>query len=148
MFFIWDGRLHADARRVYHRIQPEFAGDESGGYRFGAVLFFLWVLLYATLRRGALANAAYRTMEIPLVVYNLVILLMVISALTTNFRLNWLPAASVLVSCGALLFLFSDVLLAVDRFIRPLPTARLWKRVTYQLGQLAIIAGVLLTFSA
>lgn len=110
--------------------------------------FFLWVLLYATLRRGALANAAYRTMEIPLVVYNLVILLMVISALTTNFRLNWLPAASVLVSCGALLFLFSDVLLAVDRFIRPLPTARLWKRVTYQLGQLAIIAGVLLTFSA
>ena len=97
---------------------------------------------------GALANAAYRKIEIPLIIYNLVILLMVISALITNFRSNWKPAAFVLVSCGALLFLFSDVLLAVDRFIRPLPTARLWKRVTYQLGQLAIIAGVLLNFFA
>jgi hypothetical protein len=29
-----------------------------------------------------------------------------------------------------------------------MPTARLWKRVTYQLGQLAIISGIVLTFSA
>jgi hypothetical protein len=48
----------------------------------------------------------------------------------------------------ALLFLFLDVLLAVDRLIWPLATARLWKRFTYQLDQLAIIAGALLTFSA
>ena len=83
-----------------------------------------------------------------MIVYNLLILMMVISALMTNFRANWQPASAGLVSCGALLFLFSDVLLAFDRFIRPLPTARIWKRVTYQLGQLAIITGVLLTFSA
>jgi uncharacterized membrane protein YhhN len=112
------------------------------------VCFYLWLILYANLRKGALTNSDFLKMEIPLIIYNLVILLMVISALATNFRTNWLPAASTLVSCGALLFLFSDVLLAVDRFIQPLPTARLWKRVTYQLGQLAIIAGVLLTFSA
>ncbi|MDP2989997.1 MAG: lysoplasmalogenase [Kiritimatiellota bacterium] len=112
------------------------------------ISFSLWVLIFTILRRAARSNEAYRTIEIPLIVYNLMILLMVISALTTKFRSEWLPAASALVSCGALLFLFSDVLLAVDRFIQPLPTARLWKRVTYQLGQLAIIAGVLLTFSA
>ncbi len=108
----------------------------------------LWLLLYITLRRGARENPAFRKLEIPLIIYNLMIMLMVISALTTNFRLEWPRPAAVLVSCGALLFLFSDALLGADRFIRPLPNSRLWKRVTYQLGQLAIIAGVLLTFSA
>jgi len=112
------------------------------------ISFSLWVWLFTALRRRALANPAYRKMEIPLIIYNLMILMMVISALMTNFRSNWQPASAGLVSCGALLFLFSDLLLAVDRFIQPMPTARLWKRVTYQLGQLAIIAGVLLTFSA
>jgi len=112
------------------------------------IIFSLWVWLFRALRRRALSNPAYRKMEMPLIVYNLLILMMVISALMTNFRANWQPASAGLVSCGALLFLFSDVLLAFDRFIRPLPTARIWKRVTYQLGQLAIITGVLLTFSA
>lgn len=111
-------------------------------------VFSLWILIFTTLRKGALPNPAYRKIEIPLIAYNLLILMMVISALITNFRVNWLPISAGLVSCGALLFLFSDALLAFDRFIRPLPTARLWKRVTYQLGQLVIIAGVLLTFSA
>ena len=87
-------------------------------------------------------------MEIPLITYNLLILVMVISALTTHFRAGWTPVSAGLVSCGAVLFLFSDALLAYDRFIQPLPTARLWKRVTYQLAQLAIIAGVLINFSA
>jgi uncharacterized membrane protein YhhN len=110
--------------------------------------FTLWIILYSNLRRKALSSSEYRQLEIPLIFYNLVILLMVISSLMTNFRSDWSPAASILVSCGALLFFFSDALLAFDRFITPLPTARLWKRVTYQLGQLAIISGIVLTFSA
>lgn len=116
----------------------------------GAILivFSLWVWVFAALRQGALPNPAYRKMEMPLIAYNLLILVMVISALLTNLRDDWQPVSAGLVASGALLFLFSDALLAFDRFIRPLPTARLWKRVTYQLGQLAIIAGVLLNFSA
>lgn len=108
----------------------------------------LWMLVLTTLRRSALRNPEYRRMEMPLIAYNLLIVVMVISALITHFRAGWTLISAGLVSCGAVLFLFSDALLACDRFIQPLPTARLWKRVTYQLGQLAIIAGVLITFSA
>ena len=111
-------------------------------------VFSLWILVFTTLRKGALHNPDYRKMEIPLIAYNLLIVAMVISALLTHFRAGWPSVSAGLVSIGAVLFLFSDALLAFDRFIQPLPIARLWKRVTYQLGQLAIIAGVLITFSA
>jgi uncharacterized membrane protein YhhN len=126
----------------------EFSFMNPGIYATAMIVFSLWMLVFATLRKGALPNPEYRKMEVPLIGYNLLILAMVISALTTNFRTGWQPISVGLVSCGAVLFLFSDALLAFDRFIQPLPTARLWKRVTYQLGQLAIIAGVLITFSA
>jgi len=112
------------------------------------IVFSLRMLVFTTLRSGALTNPEYRKMEIPLIVYNLLILVMVISALTTNFRFHWQPISAGLISCGAVLFLFSDALLAYDRFIQPLPRARLWKRMTYQLAQLAIISGVLINFSA
>ncbi len=112
------------------------------------IVFSLWMPVFLALRQGALPNPDYRKIEAPLIAYNLLIVVMVISALTTHFRAGWTSIPAGLVSCGAILFLFSDTLLAYDRFIQPLPTARLWKRVTYQLGQLAIIAGVVLTFSA
>ncbi len=130
-------------------------GFNQGFFRMDApvfatamVIFSLWILVFTSLRKGARTNPEYRRMEIPLIAYNLLILVTVISALTTLFRAGWLPVSAGLVSCGAVLFLFSDALLAYDRFIQPLPTARLWKRVTYQLAQLAIIAGVLINFSA
>ncbi len=112
------------------------------------IVLSMWMLVFPTLRRGALLNVEYRKLEVPLIAYSLLITGMVISALTTYFNVEWTPISAGLVSCGAVLFLFSDALLAYDRFIQPLPTARLWKRVTYQLGQLAIITGVVLTFSA
>lgn len=115
---------------------------------FVTIVFALWIFFYISIRKRALNNASFVKIEIPLVIYNLFILIMVISAVLTNFNPKWPPAAGVLVSCGAVLFLFSDVLLAADRFIQPMPSARLWKRITYQIGQLAIIAGVLLSSSA
>jgi len=82
----------------------------------------------------------------PLALYSLVISLMVFSALSTLSRSDWAPGAAGLTASGALLFLFSDILLAVDRFVKPIPPARLWKRVAYQLGQLALTAGAMLHF--
>ena len=65
-----------------------------------------------------------------------------------HYRTRALSAGGTLLSARTPLLENADVLLAVDRFIRPMPGARVWKRITYQLGQLGIIAGVLLTFSA
>lgn len=107
----------------------------------------LWVLVFLLLRRIARGSAQLRKLMMPLGIYNLLIALMVCSALAANLRPDWPPAAARLVSAGALLFLASDTLLAADRFISPLGWAPVVKRVTYQLGQAAIVAGVLLTSS-
>ncbi len=107
----------------------------------------LMLIIYAALRQGVKSSPAFRRMAAPLAVYSLVISLMVLSALSTLFRPQWQPSASGLVVSGALLFLFSDILLAFDRFVQSLPPARLWKRVAYQLGQLALVAGAMVHFS-
>ena len=107
----------------------------------------LMLIIYAALRQGIKSSPAFRRMAVPLAVYSLVISLMVLSALSTLFRPQWQPNATGLVVSGALLFLFSDILLAFDRFVQSLPPARLWKRVAYQLGQLALVAGAMVHFS-
>jgi uncharacterized membrane protein YhhN len=48
-----------------------------------------------------------------------------------------------LVLLGALLFLFSDTLLALDRFVGPRANARMLVIATYHLGQVMMVVGVL-----
>jgi len=110
------------------------------------IFMSLMTMTYAALRRGVRSRPAFRRMAGPLALYSLVISLMVFSALSTLSRSDWAPGAAGLTASGALLFLFSDILLAVDRFVKPIPPARLWKRVAYQLGQLALTAGAMLHF--
>lgn len=112
-----------------------------------AIFMSLMAMTYAAFRRGARSRPAFRRMAGPLALYSFVISLMVFSALATLFRPDWRPDEAGLMASGALLFLFSDILLAVDRFVKPMPSARLWKRVAYQLGQLALTAGALLHFT-
>lgn len=110
----------------------------------GLISLSLWAVIYALIRTAVKLNPAYRKLRQPLAVYSLAICAMAASAIMTLLRPDWPPQAAGLAASGALLFLFSDVLLAYDRFIQPLPEARLWKRITYHLGQQAIIAAVVL----
>jgi uncharacterized membrane protein YhhN len=113
-----------------------------------AVIFFsLLIIVYAVIWRGLKSSMAFRKVNALLSVYGGVIGLMVLSAISTVLRPDWQTGASGLAVSGALLFLFSDILLVVDRFNEPMPSARLWKRMSYQLGQLALAAAVLLNFS-
>lgn len=48
-----------------------------------------------------------------------------------------------LVAAGATVFVASDAILSVNRFVRPVPHARVALMVTYQVGQALIVAGVL-----
>jgi len=70
----------------------------------------------------------------PVTVYVAVIAAMLVGAWFTG---------EPLVAIGATVFVASDAILAVNRFVRPLPGARLSLIVTYQLGQALITAGVL-----
>jgi uncharacterized membrane protein YhhN len=84
---------------------------------------------------------------VPVVVYGMVITLMLLSAILTNYRLDWKYSAAGLVSLGAILFYFSDVILAWNKFVRPVRNGRVINMVAYHLGQIALIAGVLLQFA-
>jgi uncharacterized membrane protein YhhN len=48
-----------------------------------------------------------------------------------------------LLALGATVFMASDAVLASDRFVRPLRWGRLAVMVTYHLGQVLIVLGVL-----
>jgi uncharacterized membrane protein YhhN len=79
----------------------------------------------------------------PMVVYMLALSLMLASAWSTTFHPDWLPAGALLAALGASLFYISDSLIAHNKFDRPIPGADLILIITYHLGQLGIIAGVL-----
>jgi uncharacterized membrane protein YhhN len=73
-----------------------------------------------------------RALSVPVAVYSVVIGAMLLSA--------WFTGAP-LVALGATVFVVSDATLSVDRFVRPVPHARLVLMVTYHVGQALIVAG-------
>ncbi len=83
-------------------------------------------------------------LKIPVLIYSIVISSMVYSALMTWTRPGWLAAAALSVSIGAVLFYISDSTLAWNRFVTPLPHARLRTMIFYHLGQIGIILGAIL----
>ena len=109
----------------------------------GLISFSLWVLVYGSIRGALMNNPAYRRLRPSLGAYSLLICAMAASAVMTLFHPEWPTQASGLAASGALLFLFLDMLLAYDRFLKTMPDARLWKRVSYHLGQIAIIAVII-----
>jgi len=92
----------------------------------------LVVIMYPTL--GAL--------RIPVVIYALVLVVMVLNAL---FRLGRTNSKSFgLVFAGALFFMVSDSLLAINKFLTPIPQSGLLIMSTYIAAQFLIIEGLLL----
>jgi len=83
----------------------------------------------------------------PVVLYGTVITIMLLSAMLTLFRPDWpSTAAAGLVSLGAFLFYFSDIILAWNKFVAPIRNGRVMNMVAYHLGQIALIAGVYIQF--
>jgi uncharacterized membrane protein YhhN len=85
---------------------------------------------------------------VPVWAYGTVITLMLLSAFLTFFRGGWRLSAAGLVSLGAILFFSSDVILAWNKFVRPVTNGRVLNMAAYHLGQIALITGVVLQFSS
>ncbi len=85
-------------------------------------------------------------MRLPISVYGTVISLMLLSAMIKLNDLSWDAGAAVLVSVGAFLFYLSDVILAWNKFVSPIHNGRIYNIAAYHLGQILLIAGVIVQF--
>ncbi|MGD0611186.1 MAG: lysoplasmalogenase [Anaerolineales bacterium] len=95
---------------------------------------------------GGLAAKGLGRLVVPVLVSGMIITVMLLSAMLTLFRGDWKSTPSLVVSTGAILFYFSDLLLAWDRFVTPVRNGRLINMVLYHLGQIALIFGAVLQF--
>ncbi len=95
------------------------------------------------LRRIAQSLAARQRPDLilPVYIYGLVLSLMLLSALMTLFRRDWSISAALTLAFGAVLFYFSDLLLAWNRFVAPVRDGRLWNMILYHLGQILLTIG-------
>lgn len=114
------------------------------------LLALLAVLGVAIYRRLSAAPALQRssTLRTAVGVYAAVISLMLLSALLTLVRPEWIAAPALCVAGGALLLYFSDIVLAWGRFLDPLPHGRLLVMTTYHLGQILFVYGAIWQFTA
>ena len=91
-------------------------------------------------------DAGLRRMIAPVVTYGIVITLMLLSAILTLYRSDWKTSASGLVSLGAILFYFSDIILAWNKYVNPIKYGRVLNMAAYHLGQIAMVTGVVIQF--
>jgi uncharacterized membrane protein YhhN len=105
------------------------------------------VQIYRGVSAGLVASGS-QGLKGPVLAYSAVISLMLLAALLTLLRSDWNTGAAVLASAGAFLFFLSDTFLAWNKFVKPLPLARLRVIVSYHLGQLLIVLGAALHFLA
>ena len=83
-------------------------------------------------------------MRIPVAAYGVVISLMLLSAMLKLTDSSWVAAASALVGLGAFLFLMSDIVLGWNKFVTPIKNGRLLNIAMYHLGQILLVAGVVM----
>lgn len=101
---------------------------------------------FRDLRPAVRSHSRSKCLNWGVVVYGVTITLMLLSALYTLLRPEWKLFPAALVALGGLLFYLSDSMLAIDRFVNPIRNGRLWVRITYHLGQMGLIVGVILAY--
>lgn len=101
--------------------------------------FIVILLLYATILFYFLKDRLDDLM-LPVIVYMFVILLMVVAAFSRKGNVS--KNSYILVFLGALFFITSDSLLALNKFYAPLPFSSISIMLTYSIAQLFIVFGI------
>ena len=109
------------------------------------LIFFIYMNGLRLLRRivSAMRTQEQSTLTSPVILYALVISLMLYAAMSTIFNPAWKTGAAFFVSVGAFLFYLSDLILAWNKFVSPVRHGPLLNIVTYHLGQIGLIAGLI-----
>jgi len=96
---------------------------------------------------SAMMEKGQTRMRIPVAVYSAVISLMLLSAMLKLTDPAWGTGASLLVALGAFLFFLSDIVLAWNKFVTPIQNGRMLNIGLYHIGQICLVAGVVMQFS-
>lgn len=123
---------------AYKQHQGETSADELQGLR--KIRFALPIVLSGT----GLITILYNhlgDLKIPVVIYAGVLTYMVLAALFRFGKTNVISFA--MVFGGAILFMISDSLIAINKFLEPLPQAGFWIMSTYITAQFLIVRGIL-----
>ena len=110
----------------------------------GSFIINLPFIYYAILIILLNPSLAAADMQMPVIIYGLVISLMLVLALHMLYSRN--KEAGKLMATGAALFVLSDSLLAVNKFYHPFSYAGTAVMLTYGLAQYQLISGVYVYF--
>ncbi|MBI5352923.1 MAG: lysoplasmalogenase [Chloroflexi bacterium] len=94
----------------------------------------------------ALVSKGQVRLRMPIIVYSMVISIMLLSAMLKLMDLTWTANSAILVSLGAFFFYISDIILAWNKFVSPIQNGRIYNIAAYHLGQIMLIAGVIMHF--
>ncbi|MFZ2905498.1 MAG: lysoplasmalogenase [Cyclobacteriaceae bacterium] len=128
---------HVSYILAYKQHQGERSADELQGLQ--RIRFALPIILSGTGLVVILYNHL-GDLKIPVLLYAGVLTYMVLTALFRFGRTN--TASFTMVFAGAILFMISDSLIAVDKFLEPLSRAGFWVMTTYIIGQFLIVKGL------
>ncbi len=92
------------------------------------VIFFIFI------------NNSLGNLRVPVALYMIVILVMVFFAYLRKGKVN--NRSFLFVFFGALLFVISDSLLAINKFHMPITLSNVWIMTTYAIAQLLIVTGI------
>lgn len=99
------------------------------------------VVLLMLLVPGIMGNPQTKDFLVPVLVYSTAIAVMVVFAINRFGRVN--DSSFALVFAGALLFMFSDSIIAINKFLHPFSTAGIFIMVLYITAQYLIARGAL-----
>ena len=108
------------------------------------LILYMAVLFYFLIP-GISNNEKTNPLLVPVIVYAVAIANMVAFAVNRYGRVN--DDSFKLVFAGALLFMFSDSIIAINKFLHPFPTASIFIMALYITGQYLIAQGMLSQFN-
>lgn len=107
-------------------------------------LFLIGYFVYGAIVYSLLFNQLDTSLKIAVFVYMLAIMGM--SAMALNRYKVVSSLSFLMVFCGSILFVISDSLIALDKFLIPIPNDRLFVMSTYIAAQFLIMKGILKQF--
>lgn len=141
MFFIIGLSCFLIAQVMY--LIAFFSAQGENVLFFKKVYLIIPVILYGVILLFMLYNHL-GDMKVPVIIYAIVILTMLTAALNRQNKVN--RQSYILVMVGAIFFVLSDSILAINKFSNPFNLSRVTNMTTYILAQYLIVLGCIKQF--